>query len=59
MLKLVITCNAKTQDGLEDALNEARRRFVDGNTSGFDRNDISNFSFEVTGGEEEVTDQDQ
>lgn len=58
MLQLLITCNGNTESDLEDALNEARKRFREGNTSGFDRNTGSSFNFEVTGEKEPAGDQE-
>ncbi|MCU1136962.1 MULTISPECIES: hypothetical protein [Stenotrophomonas] len=58
MLQLVITCNGNTETDLDEALNEARKRFREGNTSGFDRNTRSSFNFEVTGEKEPVGDQE-
>ena len=57
MLQLVITCTGNTESDLEDALYEVRKRFLDGNTSGFDRNTSSSFNFEVTGSEKPAGDQ--
>lgn len=53
MLTLTITVEGKTQGDLENGLEEATRRFNQGNLLGFDRNDSGNFRFEVTGDEEE------
>lgn len=53
MLKLTIEVNAKTVEDLETALEEAKSKVTQGYTSGGDKNEDSQYNFEVSG--EEVT----
>lgn len=49
MAKLTITIEGTTLDDMKDALEEVSRRVFDEEyTSGFDRNEDSSFSFEVS-----------
>jgi hypothetical protein len=47
MFKANISAEGATESDLVDAIREALRRIEEGNTSGFDRNESGNFTFEV------------
>jgi chorismate mutase len=47
MLRATITASGNTLADLLDAISEARRRIEEENTSGFDRNDVGEFTFDV------------
>lgn len=47
-MKLTIECEGVTINDIELALEEANKRFLAGNTSGFDSNDEGNFTFKLT-----------
>lgn len=52
MKTLRITINGKTDGDLENSLDEVKRVFETGCTSGFDANDTGNFTFSIEGEEE-------
>lgn len=52
MLKLDATCEGKTLNDLLMAIDEMRSRVSQEYTSGFDKNEDGNFSFDVSGEEE-------
>lgn len=53
MLTLKIKCKGRTHNDLELALDEARRRILQGNLCGWDSNDEGDFRFDISGEEEE------
>lgn len=55
MLKGKIEFEGKTMSDVEFAIEEALGRIRDGNTTGFDRNEDGNFSFDVEGEDESDT----
>lgn len=59
MLTLTITVTGKTEGDIENGLDEAARRYNQGNLLGFDRNDSGSFRFEVTGEEEPAEDEEE
>lgn len=58
MLKLKVEINGKSINDLVIALEEVMNKVEDEYTSGFDRNDSGNYSFEVNGEEEIQEDED-
>ena len=52
MKKLTIEIEGKTDGDIEIGLDEALKRFRQGNTEGFDSNDDGSFHFKVEGEEE-------
>lgn len=52
MLTLQTKIEGKTTNDLLLALDEMREKVSQGFTSGFDRNESSNYNFEITGTEE-------
>lgn len=47
-MKLTITAEGVDEREVAEAAHEALKRFEVGNTSGFDRTELSSFNFEVT-----------
>lgn len=58
MLQFKLEINAETVGDLEMALEQARNQVSNGFTSGFDRNETSNYHFSVTG-EEVVVEEEE
>lgn len=58
MLQFKLEINAETAGDLEMALEQARNQVSNGFTSGFDRNETSNYHFSVTGEEVVVEDEE-
>jgi hypothetical protein len=54
MLKLEINIEGATLGDLELAIDEAKKRIMEGNYSGFDSNSTGSFNFSRTGDEEAV-----
>lgn len=59
MLQFKLEINAETMGDLEMALEQARSQLSNGFTSGFDRNETSNYHFSVTGEEVVVEDEEE
>jgi hypothetical protein len=52
MLKVTINCEGKTLRDIELAIEEAKKRILKENTSGFDSNEDGSFDFYLSGKEE-------
>ncbi|ALA07305.1 hypothetical protein SECTIM467_181 [Brevibacillus phage SecTim467] len=52
MLQVKIELNGKTMSDIEDALEEAKKKILEGYGSGFDSNDSGSYSFQVDGEED-------
>lgn len=53
MLNLTLNISATNLSELEYSIDEAKKRILAGNTSGFDSNDNAEFQFNITGKEDE------
>lgn len=58
MLKGSITFEGKTDSDIELAIEEALKRIKNGNTFGFDSNDEGSFTFQITGKEEPIEEEE-